>query len=115
MIDVMEAKVGDCCYFLLRNERKIKFGTIVRVIRRESCVAVTEVIDSKYHVVWQENAAWEEKELKGQKWKEPHNYHRDIPEVPHEKSPNEGKRTVHNRTKRKNSTKRTKKTNKSVR
>ena len=115
MINIMEANIGDCCYFILRNERKIKFGTIVRVIRRESAVQVMESIDSKFHVVWEKNASWEEKELKGQKWEKPHNYLRDIPEAPNEEKLDERKRPVHNRKKRKSSTKRTKKTSKSVR
>jgi hypothetical protein len=111
MINTLETKVGDCCYFLLQNDRKIRFGTIVKVIRRESAVSVTDSLEHRYHVVWEKNAAWEEKELKGQKWEKPHNYHRDIPEVSDEKELDKGIGTVHNRTKRKRKSRRTKKSN----
>ena len=110
MIDSLEAKVGDCCYFLTRNDKKVKFGTIVRVIKRESAVEVIETLQSRYTVVWEKNAAWDEKELKGQKWEKPHNYHRDIPEVSDEKELDKGISTVHNRPKRKRKSRRTKKT-----
>ena len=110
MINSLEAKVGDCCYFLTRNDKKVKFGTIVRVIKRESAVEVIETLQSRYTVVWEKNAAWDEKELKGQKWEKPHNYHRDIPEVSDEKELDKGISAVHNRTTKKRKSRRSKKT-----
>ena len=80
MISSLEANIGDCCYFLTRNDKKIKFGTITATIPRESAVEVMDSVNSGFHTVWEKNAAWEEKELKGQKWEMPHNYKRDIPE-----------------------------------
>lgn len=77
MICSIEATPGDCCYFFTRSDKKPKYGTITRTFPRESAVEVMEVIDGKYHVVWENNAAWDEKELKGQKWEKPHNYIRE--------------------------------------
>ena len=87
LINSLEADVGDCCYFLTRYDKKIKFGTIMQTYPRESAVQVMESFDSKFHTVWEKNAAWEEKELKGQKWEKPHNYIRELPE----ENPNEEK------------------------
>jgi len=111
MIDSLETKIGDCCYFLLRNTKRVRHGTIVKVIRRESAIAITDSLESSYHVVWEKNAAWEEKELKGQNWEEPHNYHRDIPEVPDENELDKGISPVHNRAKKKRKSRRAKKAN----
>ena len=111
MINSLEARIGDCCYFLERNSKKIKFGTIIGLIPRESAVEVTDAIDSRYQVVWEKNAAWEEKELKGQKWQMPHNYHRDLPEVSNEKESDKGIGAVHNRPQKKRKSRRTKKSN----
>ena len=80
MIDSREASIDDCCYYLLRNEKRPRFGTIVRVIKRESAVVVVDAQSGGTYVVWEKNAAWDEKELKGQKWEKPHNYIREIPE-----------------------------------
>ena len=74
MICSIEANTGDCCYFFTRFDKKPKYGTITRTFPKESAVEIMEVIDGKYHVVWEKNAAWDEKELKGQKWQLPHNY-----------------------------------------
>ena len=88
MINSLEASIGDCCYYLSRNDKKIKFGTIVRVIKKESAVEVIEALNSRFEVVWEKNAAWDEKELKGQKWEKPHNYIREnYVEKPDEKKP----------------------------
>tara|TARA_Y100001973_G_C5162094_1_gene314088 strand:+ start:511 stop:921 length:411 start_codon:yes stop_codon:yes gene_type:complete len=115
MINSLEADIGDCCYFLLRGESKPKYGTITAVHPRESAVQVMESADSKFYIVWENNAAWEEKELKGQKWEKPHNYHRDIPEDPNEKKPDERKCDVHHRKKRKTNSQRSKKTSRIIR
>jgi len=80
MIDSLKADIGDCCYFLTRNEKRIRFGTIVDTYPAESAVLVMESGDSKFFTIWEKNAAWNEIELKGQKWEQPHNYKRDIPE-----------------------------------
>tara|TARA_R110001592_G_scaffold105620_1_gene297129 strand:- start:1681 stop:2055 length:375 start_codon:yes stop_codon:yes gene_type:complete len=112
MINSLEAKIGDCCYFLIRNEKAIKFGEIVNLYPRESAVQVIETRNAKYVCVWEKNAAWDEKELKGQKWELPHNYIReDIPkEISNEEEPSkrvsdvcDGKKktTKRKRTKRK--------------
>tara|TARA_B100001250_G_scaffold369542_1_gene353085 strand:- start:642 stop:1049 length:408 start_codon:yes stop_codon:yes gene_type:complete len=114
MINSMEANIGDCCYFLIRGINKPKYGTIVAVHKRESAVQVMEALDSKFYVIWEKNAAWDEKELKGQKWEMPHNYHRDIPEDPNEKELDERKRDVHHGKKTKPKIKRAKKRSSSV-
>ena len=114
MIDSMEAKPGDCCFFLLKGEAKPKYGTIISVHKRESAVQVMESMDSKFYTVWEQNAAWDEKELKGQKWKMPHNYHRDIAEEPNEEKSDDRERDVHNRPKTKPKVKRAKKRSSSV-
>ena len=114
MIDSMEANVGDCCWFLLKGISTIKYGTILKVHKDESAVQVMESLDSKFYIVWEKNAAWNEKELKGQKWEKPHNYHRDIPEDPNAKESDERECDVHHRSKRKPKTKRPKKRNSSV-
>ncbi len=111
----MQAKSGDCCYFLTRNDKKTKFGTITRTFPSESAVEVMEVIDGKYHVVWESNAAWNESELKGQKWEMPHNYKRDIPEdSTHEKKSPKRISNVRNRQKTKSKHKRPKKNSRGV-
>ena len=115
MIDSMEANIGDCCYFLLKHTSQQKYGTIIGVYKGESAVQVMESVDSKFYVVWEKNAAWDEKELKGQKWEKPHNYLRDIPEDPNEEKPDEGKCDVHHRSKRKTKSKRPKRRNAVVR
>jgi hypothetical protein len=114
MINVTEAKINDCCYFLLPNERKPRFGTITSVFLNESGVQVLDPLNGGYYVVWEKNAAWDESELKGKKWEKPHNYHRDIPEIIDEKKPDERKRNVHNRPKTKTKVKRTSKKDKSA-
>jgi hypothetical protein len=78
MISSLKAKVGDCCYFLVPMEARPRFGQILGTLPQESCVHVMEVSESKYYTVWEQNADWDKDKLKGQKWKEPHNYHRDI-------------------------------------
>jgi hypothetical protein len=94
----LKADVGDCCYFLLRNQSKIKLGTIVKVHAGESAVEVMESVDSKFHFVWENNAAWEESELKGKKWVKPHNYIRNIPkEISDEKKLIKRSGAIHNR------------------
>ena len=109
MINSLEANVGDCCYFLIKNEKKIKFGTIVGLHLGESAVQVMEALDSKFHTIWEQNAAWEEKELKGKKWLKPHNYIRTVPqEIIDEKESNKRVSVVHNRTKPKRKSRRTK-------
>lgn len=88
MIDSLEAAIQDCCYFLLKNDNRIRFGTIVKTLPRESAVQIIDSQGGGYYVVWEKNAAWDEKELKGQKWEKPHNYIREIPkEILDEKEP----------------------------
>jgi hypothetical protein len=98
MISSLEAKPGDCCYFLTRCDKKPKYGTITKIIAKESAVEVMEIIDGKFHTVWEKNAAWDEKEIKGQKWQKPHNYIRkDYVEIPDEKEPVKRVSNVRNR------------------
>ena len=109
MINTLEADVGDCCWFLIMGENKPKYGTITKVLASESAIMVMEELNAKFYVVWENNAAWNEKELKGQKWKKPHNYKRDIPEEPKdEKKPSKRISNVRHRTKRQTKRKRTK-------
>jgi hypothetical protein len=114
MIDSMEANIGDCCYFLVPNERQPRSGTIVSIILNESAIQVMDPLRGGFYIVWENNAAWNEKELKGQKWEKPHNYLRDIPEDQNAKESDERECDVHHRPKRKPKTKRPKKRNSSV-
>ena len=111
MISSLEAKEGDCCYYLVPFESKPRFGTILKTVPGESCVQVMDAHDSKYYMVWEQNASWDKDKLKGQKWKEPHNYHRDIkPEKKEDEAePDKRKRNVHNGPKKKHKRKRTRK------
>ena len=110
MIDSLEATPGDCCYFLVRNEKKIKFGTIVSTIPSESAVLVMESLDSKFFTIWEKNAAWEEKDLKQRKWQQPHNYKRIIApgDLNENKKSNDRVCTVRGGTKRKSKSRRVK-------
>ena len=115
MINSLEANIGDCCFFLIRGNNKPKYGTIIAVHKGESAVQVMESVDSKFYVVWEKNAAWDEKELKGQKWEMPHNYKRNIPEEKtNETKPSKRISNVRNRKKTKPKRKRTKAKSKSV-
>lgn len=101
MISSLEASINDCCYFLLKNERLPRFGTIVKLIKNESAVQVIDSADGAYYVVWEQNAAWSEKELKGQKWEKPHNYIREISEeTKNEEEPVKRVSNVRNRKKK---------------
>ena len=105
----MEASIDDCCYYLLRNEKRPRFGTITKVIKRESAVVVVDAQSGATYVVWEKNAAWDEKELKGQKWEMPHNYIREIPEEDQdEKEPAKRVSNVRDGTKKTTKRKRTK-------
>lgn len=115
MIDSLNAAKDDCCYFLLRNDNKIRFGTIVKVIANESAVVVVDGQEGGCYVVWEKNAAWDEKELKGQKWEKPHNYIREIPkENSDEKEPSERVSDVRDGKKKTTKRKRTKRKSTSV-
>jgi hypothetical protein len=116
MIKALEAKVGDCCYFLVRNESTPKFGEIIQILARESSVQIMDSKDGKYMCVWENNAAWDQKELKGQKWEKPHNYIReDIPmEISNEKEPSKRVSDVRDGKKKATKRKRTKRKSPSV-
>ena len=111
MISSLEAKVGDCCYYLVPFESKPRFGQILQTLPQESCVQVMDIHDSKYYMVWEQNASWDKAKLKGQKWKEPHNYHRDIKleKTDNEKELDKRKRNVHNGPQKKRKRQRAKK------
>lgn len=116
MIKALEAKVGDCCYFLVKNEKAARFGEIIQIIARESAVQVMDSKDGKYMCVWEMNAAWDQKELKGQKWEKPHNYIReDIPkEISNEEEPSKRVSDVRDGKKKATKRKRTKRKSPSV-
>ena len=116
MIKALEAKVGDCCYFLVKNEKSPRFGEIIQIIARESALQVMDSKDGKYMCVWENNAAWDQKELKGQKWEKPHNYIReDIPmEISNEKEPSKRVSDVRDGKKKATKRKRTKRKSPSV-
>lgn len=116
MIKALEAKVGDCCYFLVQHEKAPKFGEIIEIIARESAVQVMDSKDGKYMCVWENNAAWDQKELKGQKWEKPHNYIReDIPkEISNEEEPSKRVSDVRDGKKKAAKRKRTKRKSPSV-
>ena len=104
MIDSLKANIGDCCYFLLQGRSKPRHGMITKIIANESAVQIMDMLEASTHAVWENNVAWEEKELKGKKWLKPHNYIRHIPkEIQDEKEPDKTISPVRNRkpTKRK--------------
>ena len=62
MINIDNAKIDDCCFFLVPGERKPRFGTIIEIILKESAFQVLDTVNGGYYVVWIGNSAWEESE-----------------------------------------------------
>ncbi len=81
MIDINEAKAGDCVYVLLSIQSAPVYGEIVRVLDSENAI---EVFTNTWgnRVVIAPNAYWEEKQAKkGKIVKLKHNYREWIKEM----------------------------------
>ena len=93
-----DAKVGDCCFFLIKGVNSPKFGEIYKISEEDNIIHVLEVKDSKYYSVHSKNFAWNKEDLKDKKWEDPHNYN-DTVENTNEKETTKRSGNVHNRKK----------------
>ena len=66
MIDINEAKAGDCVYVLLTIQTAPVYGEIVRVLDKENAIEVATAHWGN-RVVIAQNAYWEEKLAKKEK------------------------------------------------
>lgn len=69
MIEIKEAKKGDCLYAKMPFQNAPLFGEIIRVFEDQQAVEITTK-DWGFRIVWYDNAYWEEKDAKRAKYNE---------------------------------------------
>lgn len=70
MIEVKEARPGDCVYAKVPFQNAPLFGEIIRVLENQNAVEVTTK-NWGWRIIWYKNAFWEEKEAKKHKYQAP--------------------------------------------